>query len=241
MIKRLLQAVCMFFAGLMLWGCTKNSMDINDNDIFIKQITTANGVSENYEYKNGKLSKQTYYSNCPNPQTENKYTYSGNRLISVTTATNAFSSASCPTGGYMTFSINFEYDNRVRVSRINYGTSTYKKLFYNGNSKFITKVYSFNAATNQPIDTIQYIRDPSGNIIETIEKTGRTFYKYDDKLNPFYLISRTPWHISVWNNSPNNVIEASGLNNFKTKILEYKNDLPKKVLETNNVVYEYHY
>ncbi len=244
MKKRLLQAVYMFFAGLLLWGCSKNTTGTNEGTYMKIKKIISNGVDNTaFEYQNGVLKNIKDFSFCPEiPGMEEEYYYNGNVLSDLKIKTNLSSSTNCANAQIHSSSKTFIYDALNRIIKIIHGTSSYSVYVYEGNKNWVTKQIRYNTATGLPYDSTVFIRDNVGNIIETIEKTGRTFYKYDNKVNPFYVINKSPWFISVWNNSPNNVIEETNTSGtVKRTIMAYENNLPVKVLETNGIEYTYIY
>ncbi len=231
--------------GIAASSCSKEGAFAEGDHALIKQITADGVVDTKFEYKSGKLVQFAHFGFCPDPTTEERYSYKDGLLHEVRISTGAASSTMCPGTGGMVFTHTFVYDDLKRPVRINTTNdadlASYRILTYDGTQNLVSKVVSYAAGTDQAYGSIEFRYDARGNIIETIEATGVTHYKYDNKSNPFYLINRSPWFISVFNNSPNNVVEASGAVNFKTQILEYNGVFPVRVLESNGIEYKYHY
>lgn len=230
------------FLLIPVFSCNKDAITAHNGPL-LKEIRTANGINESFEYSNGFLSKENHYYNmCSTPVDEYTYSYQAGKLDKLEITVRSLYSSTmtmCNPASGIRSAEQYEYDNQGRLNKVT-RQSSYTIFEYDANGFAIKQTLYLPNGTLSKTATYKY--DIRGNIVEEVDYQGNTLhYEYDNKLNPFYLLKQKPGWISVFNTSPNNVIKATGLTGgFERKILSYQANLPRIVLD-NGVEYTYVY
>jgi len=224
-------------------GCEKDADNGgNADNIRLVSISADNKVYQSFEYSNSRLIKENNFGFCTTtPLDEFAYSYQGSKLDNIDiTLRSPYSSsiAACDPSAGERSNEKFEYDNAGRLVKI---TRPMSHTTFQYNAKGQVEKQLFYASNNlRPYDSTSFNYDQVGNIIEETHGQGTSYYQYDDKKNPFYLMKQRPGWISAFNTSPNNVIKGTGASQFERSILSYTVDLPSRVFE-NGVEYQYVY
>jgi hypothetical protein len=234
-----MQKTICFLLLIAFLGCKKDKYGSSHR---LKEIRTANMVTQTFEYQNGLLTKENHYLFCSSPVDEYLYIYQSDRLVEIHTTTKSHYSsltAICNSAGGLESEEQYEYDSRGRVNRINRQVS-YTLFTYNSRD-LVEKMELFTTAGTL-VNSGTYVYDLRGNLVKETNFQGmESLYEYDNKLNPFHLMKQKPGWISAFNTSPNNVIRSTNAwGGFVRNIKSYWNDLPLQV-EENGVEYTYVY
>lgn len=224
------------------FGCEKGSIGDPGDMWLLQEISVDGKIYESFEYDGMLLTKESYYGHCKdNPVSEYTYFYKDDRLNKLNTVTRAFYSdlnMMCnPESGYRS-DAHFQYNNEGKLSKVTMD-STYIE-FQHTPQGFVRQSVLYRH-DGQKVAEIYYRYDPKGNLIEVSDADGAVQYKYDDKINPFYLMNQRPGWISPFNKSPNNVIKAMGATEFEREFEYNARGLPVQLRESNGLTYLYNY
>ncbi len=227
----------------LAFGCKQESIEKAGNVNLLRQINIGNKIYQTFEFDESLLMKERVYGGLckDNPIDEYEYTYHNGKPVAVESTTRGFYSslsALCDPALGIQSTENFEYDIEGRISKI-VRQESYTLFEYNGDNQVEKQTIFAQDGTITSTTTFRY--DANGNLVEETDQNGASaIYEYDDKLNPFYLINHRPGWISPFNQSPNNVIKATGKYNFERKITYNSRNLPVQVMELNsNFTYYY--
>lgn len=224
------------------FSCNKDTAGINGPQL--KEIRTANGIYQSFEYSGGVLTKEnSYYGMCSTPVDEFTYSYQDGKLDKLETTMRSLYSSTmtmCNPAAGVKSTEQFEYDTQGRLSKVT-RQNAYTIFEYNTNDLVIKQTLYLTGGSLSNTATFKY--DSRGNVIEENDYQGNTWqYEYDNKTNPFYTMKKNPGWVSAFNTSPNNIIKATrnGVSGFERNILSYQGGLPRIVLD-NGVEYTYIY
>jgi len=240
--KKAMRKLLFILLFLPFFSCNKDTAGINGPQL--KEIRTANGIHQSFEYNNGLLTKEnSYYGMCSTPVDEFVYLYQGGKLDKLETTMRSLYSSSmalCNPAAGIKSTEQYEYDSQGRISKAT-RQSSYTIFEYDANGHAIKQTLYDPAGTTSKTATFKY--DSRGNVIEENDYQGNSWqYEYDNNSNPFYNMKKTQGWISAFSTSPNNIIKATrnGAPGFERKILSYQGGLPRIVLD-NGVEYTYIY
>lgn len=231
--------------SLLCIQCNDESSSEIDSNLFsaLTKVTVGTQDYQRFEYNaDGRLAKESVFLlACEVPVSINSYSYMNNQLKKISQIDRSFYSSTltmCDPSSGMESEFAFEYGTNGRISKVIYSAS-YTELEYNSQNQ-ISKQTGY--ANGKIFRKTTFIYDTAGNIISETDQNGKTtVYKYDDKINPYYLIKQNPHFISPFNMSPNNVIEASGAHAFTRSFKYNAQNLPTEVTEDNSITYTFHY
>ena len=231
-----------FIIVFLLTACTKENAQ--DSQIHLLKTTVNGKTHENFEYNNnGQLKKEDSYNFCTVPSDEFIYVYKNNQLDSIKSVVRSIYSSSTaicnPQSGIHSYSA-FEYDNLGRISKIKKENST---IEYSYNSVGQIEKQTMNGGgTNQYVSTFKY--DDSGNLVEaTDSQRNITQYEFDNKINPYFLMKRSPDVLIAFYISPNNVVKIKnpGIAAIEIRYEYNVSKMPVKMFDPNGLSYLYIY
>lgn len=227
--------------SLTIVACSKQSNQ--DSQLQLRRITVNGNIHENFEYNDdGQLKKDESYYSCTVPSDECTYVYKNKRLDSVKLVNRGIYSSSIaqcdPQSGIRTYS-TFEYDNAGRIYKIRKENSTIEYT-YNSVGRVDMQTTS-GGGTNLHISTFKY--DARGNLVETNIQGVITYYEFDNKKNPYFLMKRRPDVLISFFVSPNNVVKIKNPGGTAVVIgYEYNlRDMPTKMFDPNGLTYSFTY
>ncbi|MES2734026.1 MAG: hypothetical protein V4714_19920 [Bacteroidota bacterium] len=226
---------------VVCFGCKPEAIDKANPTVLLREISVNGKTDQIFEYDGVVLTKEKSFGVCDkNPTDEVAYLYQNDKLSQLSTITRALysnSAAQCDPATGLHLDETYEYDNQNRIIKVTRITS-YTEYYYNANGKVEKQI--LYGGSSPAVSTFTY--DSKGNLIQTTDPSGNTTqYQYDDKINPFYVINQRPGWISAFNISPNNVIQATGSDNFTRKFEYNAEGLPSQLLDSNGLTYTYHY
>jgi len=192
-----------FFFIFLSIACTRE-ID-QDSQIHLRKITVNGKTNENFEYNtNGQLKKDDNYGICTLPFDEFSYVYINNQLDSIKSVIRGHYSSSTaicnPQSGVHSFAA-FEYNNVGRINKIKKENSTIEYAYNAVGQQTVN-----GGSTNGYVSTFKY--DARGNLGEIADSQGNiTKYEFDDKINPNFLMKRSPDALIAFYVSPNNVVK----------------------------------
>lgn len=224
-------------------ACKKEQINGPGNPEILLRETTVNGkTDQSFEYdSNNRLVKENSFSICENnPSDEYLYQYENGKIHKMSSVLRSLYSSTetiCNPAAGVHFDALFEYDVQGRISKVVHSGSA--SVFSYNAAGFIEK-QTITSDNGESIFT--YEHDASGNIVRETDAQGNvTEYEYDTRKNPFFLMQQKPAFITPFNQSPNNVVKATGNTNFE-RAFEYNADgFPTQVKETNGLTYLYIY
>lgn len=229
---------------LLCLACEKEPSMQPASAPFLKQIMVDDKVYMSFEYNEGLLAREARFAaECEeSPLFEFSYVYENGKLSGIRHMTKMLYSNTnkiCDPSSGLRFTTNFEYNTDGMISKV-VGDSSYTEFFYN--QEGLIEKYVVYDLKGQEYAGNYYEYDPRGNLIQVTYSDGNaTHYEYDNKINPFYRMNQRPGWISPFNKSPNNVIKATGRENFE-RTFEYNEEgLPIRLLEDNGLTYSYYY
>lgn len=234
----------------LFFSCKKDNVeaDINPPADALSKIIVNGKVSEEYEYKNGRLAKESSYFNCDTPRMIFNYVYDSNLLIRLTTQSRGMYSSSStelcnPDSKFDERQESLKYDGKGQLVRRD-APSTYFIYERNAEGQVVSITQYFGSESKKT--SLKY--DSNGNLSEISGAANingdPVRYEYDNQTNPYHSMTRfdnlfaSPYH------SPNNVIKAfdkDGKQLWERNFTYNSAGLPIKCVETNGLVYEYQY
>ena len=231
-----------FLLLIVVSGCKKEQLAGPGDPFLIREITVNGKTDQVFEYNaENLLVKENVFSLCENnPSDELRYTYVNGRVDKMNSVIRSLYSSTesiCNPATGIHHELSFEYDDQQRISRVIQSGSV-TEFAYNAAGFIEKQTIGYNGSAY--VFTYEY--DGNGNIIRETDSEGKTtFYEYDNGKNPFYLIGQRPAFVSPFNKSPNNVIKATGNQQFERQLTYNADGLPAQVTETNGLIYVYHY
>jgi hypothetical protein len=232
----------LFCLILIINACNEKDFEIDAEGTQLAKIEVNGKIYQNFEYQNGNLIKENWYSFCEtNPSDEYTYTYQNQQLSKINLISRSiYSSTSsvCNPDLGLKSENTFEYDSQNRLIKSNRENS-YSEYIYNVDNKVIKQLLHYGSSTL----TATYEYDNKGNMIKETNFDGTEIrYEYDNNPNPFYAMRQRPDWISPFNQSPNNVLKSFQQNGGFTRSIIYNTlGYPAKVLENGSQTYEYVY